>query len=373
MRVFFRVDASRVLASGHVTRCLTLARALAAGGAECRFACRALQGHMIEHIRRAGYDVVPLPAPPATRSLGVDPRLGVSEVEDARDTITALGSWRPDWIVVDHYALARAWEASVRGHCSQLMVIEDYVNRPHACDLLLNQNLGVRAGDYAPSLLPLGCEVLAGTAYALLRPEFAHARSEALARRQRSATGGRVLVTMGGVDPDNATGRVIDALSRSALPANWSTTVVMGGQAPHLEHVRAQIADLSLNVRLEVDTAEMARLMVEADLAIGAAGTTSWERCVLGLPSVILVLADNQVVLARALVAAGAARQVDIRDTAGLVAEVERLAGDQDLRVAMAAAAAASADGLGARRVVDAMIGRFTGQLEKLHDARQHD
>ena len=371
-RVLFRVDASQVLASGHTMRCLTLAQALAANGVVCRFACRALEGNMVEHIRSAGFDVATLPCPPAGSPQGVDPRLGVSEADDARDTVVALAGWRPNWIIVDHYALAQVWETEMHAQCDQLMAIDDYTDRPHACDVLLNQNLGVSADDYALGLLPEGCKVVAGTDYALLRPEFARARPQALKRRQEHTTSGHILVTMGGVDPNNMTGQVLAILASCQLPESWHVTAVMGGQAPHLAMVRAQAATQPFKVRLIVNTTEMERLMTEADFAIGAAGSTSWERCALGLPSIVLVLADNQIPLARALVDAGAALGAEPSDPATLRAAITRLVGDRSLRIAMAAIAATLVDGHGTGRVVEVMNRLHTTSSERLHNGRPH-
>lgn len=372
LRALFRVDASRVLASGHVMRCLTLARALAADGVECRFVCRALDGNMIRQISEAGFEVATLPAPPASPPEGVDPRLGVTEADDAAETIAALYGWQPGWrpdrVIVDHYALSRDWERALRPQCAHLMAIDDYTDRAHDCDLLLNQNLGVSAEDYAPGLLAPGCTLLTGTRYALLRPEFARARPAALARRRENTAGGRILVTMGGVDPDNATGTVLAALAAGALPAGWAVNVVMGGQAPHLGAVRAQAEALPFETRIVVDSTEMAGLMVEADFAIGAAGSTSWERCTLALPSIVVVLADNQEPLARALVASGAALRVAAKDSDALAAAVSRLANDPDLRRAMAQAAAAVADGNGTALVAAKITGRPAKLLERTED-----
>lgn len=371
MRVLFRVDASRVFASGHVMRCLTLARALAADGAECRFACRMLEGHMIRTIHAAGFKVDVLSAPPALPPAGVDPRLGVSEASDAAETVVSLGVWRPDWVVVDHYSLARSWETAMRPQCGRLLAIDDYTDRPHACDTLLNQNLGASAADYVPGLLPPGCTILAGTGYALLRPEFARHRPAALERRQDRAPGGRILVTMGGVDPDNTTGQVLAGLAAVALPASWTVIVVMGEQAPHLAAVRAQTTALPFEARLVVNTNEMAQLMVDADIAIGAAGSTSWERCALALPSIVVVLADNQVSLAQALEQAGAAIRVNADDRGAMTAAVTRLATDLGLRADMAKAAAAIADGHGTTRVVAAMTDAAEEPSKRSQDVRQ--
>jgi UDP-2,4-diacetamido-2,4,6-trideoxy-beta-L-altropyranose hydrolase len=354
-----------VMASGHVMRCLTLARALASAGAECRFVCRAVAGNMIDKISALGFEVGVLAPTQADIATGGDAFLSGTEADDAQETIDVLRGWQPNWIIVDHYGLGQFWETQLRAHCGKLLVIDDYTHRAHDCDVLLNQNLGVLASHYAPHLLPDTCTVLAGTDYALLRPEFTDARPIALARRQQRETGKTILVSLGGVDADNATGQVLSALAAAQLPQGWRVTVVMGGQAPHLLSVRALATTMPFPVQIVVDTTEIARLMVEADLAIGAAGSTSWERCALALPSIILVLAENQVSLAKALVQFGAAMLVTGGDMIALTDGVKRLVEDSNLRFDMAMNAAKLVDGHGASKVVAVMYDLNTVTLDR--------
>lgn len=154
--------------------------------------------------------------------------------------------------------------------------------------------------------MPAHCIRLIGPRYALLRPEFAQLRDESLARRKEMRLG-HILISMGGVDKDDATSQVLDALADCPLPEGCRMTVVMGRNAPWLDHVRAIAKTLRHPTQVMVDVTDMAALMVQADLAIGAAGGTSWERCALGLPTLIAVLADNQQAAAAALSCAGAA------------------------------------------------------------------
>lgn len=360
IRVLFRVDASIVLASGHVMRCLTLARALAFEGAECRFACRNLVGHMIDHIRASEFQVYVLPAPPVRLAAGVDARIGVSEVDDAAETIALLGDWEPDWVVCDHYSLARSWEMAVRPNCNRILAIDDYTDRPHACDILLNQNLGVSHEDFQWSRLFPACQILAGAKYALLRQEFFINRPAALKRRKCGTTNGSILVNMGGVDAGNATGQVLLDLSSIQMLSNWNITVIMGRHAPHLDSVRAQVASLPCKAEVVVDTSEMARYMLEADFAIGAAGSTSWERCTLALPSIVSDLAENQRPLAKALEQSRAAIWVSADEAGAFASAITRLMTDVELRAEMSMAAASVADGLGTTRVIAAMTSKAT-------------
>lgn len=330
-KIVFRTDASLLMGSGHVMRCLTLADALKAQGAECHFISREHPGHLLEVIRERGYKVNCLvthaqPALDAIKNIAIKaPKLlqepahaawlGRTWQNDAQETAAILADLRPDWLVVDHYALDQRWETALRPHYQKLMVIDDLADRLHQCDLLLDQNLGRQPQNYA-NLVPAQCKLLIGPQYALLRPEFAAIRAYSLQRRQQPALK-NILVTMGGVDLPNATGQVLQALKGCALPQDCRITVVMGLQAPWLEQVRTQAQDMPWPTEVMVNISDMAQRMADSDLAIGAAGSTSWERCCLGLPTLMVVLADNQQTGAKALEAAQAVYLIGIvRDIA---------------------------------------------------------
>ena len=360
--VAFRVDASINIGTGHVMRCLTLADALAADGAECHFLCREHLGNLIEAIRARGYPIHTLPAQPATapttqeeaRPLAHAAWLGASWQDDARQSREALERLAPDWLVVDHYGLDTRWEQRVLLQDGRLLVIDDLADREHCADLLLDQNLGRQADDY-DGLVPDHCMRLIGPRYALLRPEFARLRDASLARRATPRLE-RLLITMGGVDKDNATAQVLEALTACVLPGDCRISVVMGGNAPWLAQVKAQAAAMPWSTEVVVNVIDMAERMTEADLAIGAAGSTSWERCCLGLPTLMVVLADNQRIIANALQAMGAAERIE--DSAAL-----RLALPEALRALLAPtslanisqAAAEVTDGQGLTRLCFAM------------------
>jgi UDP-2,4-diacetamido-2,4,6-trideoxy-beta-L-altropyranose hydrolase len=322
MRVVFRADASLQIGTGHVMRCLTLADALAGRGAECQFICRAHDGHLIEFILSKGYVAHALPishysgagvtAPglhASSAHTAYSEWLGVTQAEDADACAPIVAALRPNWLIVDHYALDAQWECALAPHYRQLMVIDDLADRPHACNLLLDQTFGRDAADYLP-LVPADCRLLCGSQYALLRPEFAALRPYSLQRRAHPVLR-ELLITMGGVDKDNATGQVLQALRTCPLPADCRITVVMGATAPKLEEVRTQAQDMPWPTQVLVGVNDMAQLMADSDLAIGAAGATSWERCCLGLPTVMMVLAENQCYAARLLEQANAARMLD--------------------------------------------------------------
>ncbi len=319
MKIVFRVDASFEIGSGHTMRCLTLADALKDGGHECEFIVREQPGHLIALIEDKGYRVHALPlAELATSSPDEyihSHWLPGGQQQDSEDTWAVLQPNGCDWLVVDHYGVGAPWETRLRKASRHVMVIDDLADRAHECDILLDQNMGRRAGDYE-NLVPKACLRLIGPQYALLRPEFVVWREASLSRRRQRTELRELLVSLGGVDKDNATGDVLDALEASSLTDSVTLTVVLGQQNPWFEKIQQQAASSRFKVTVKQGVNNMAELMSQADLAIGAAGSTSWERCCLGLPTVMLVLADNQRSIARGLDKVGASVSTEVNNVA---------------------------------------------------------
>lgn len=317
----------------------------------------------MEVIRQRGFTVTELPAgpddfQPQTNEVVPLPVhshwLGCDFQMDAEQTLVALRAMKPDWLVVDHYAIDIRWEERLRPYGGKLMVIDDLADRLHCCDLLLDQNLGREPADYVP-MVPAHCTVLTGPRYALLRPEFAALRSYSLSRRVHPQLK-KFLITMGGIDSPNATGQVLDALKNCPLPLDCRMTVVMGPHAPWLASVCEGAVSMPWPTEVKVGVDNMAQLMADSDLAIGAAGSTSWERCCLGLPTLMVVLADNQWPGAKALQEAQAASLIgNVSDIAAqLPLAIQTLTQDHRL-MPMSTAASAVADGRGVDKVLQAL------------------
>ena len=355
MNVVFRTDASLSIGNGHLMRCLALAAALRERGAVCTFVCRELPGHRNDLVTSRHFALRALPPPLPVRAIVAPPPhaalLGCTWPEDAAQTIAVLGSERPDWLIVDHYALDAAWERTLRPFAHRLMAVDDLADRSHDADLLLDQNLGRMESDYAP-WVPASCRLLVGSRYALLRPEFGRLRPHSLAHR-RAPVLKHLLIAMGGVDAGNATGAVLDALPGASLPADCRITIALGGKAPWREALRERIAACAWPCELKLDVADMASLLAECDLAIGAAGTAAWERCCLGVPSILVVLAENQRIVAEAITNAGGGRQIGAAEDIG-VRLPDTLAALTDTRVLarMSDIAASLCDGNGLARVL---------------------
>ncbi len=366
MKVVFRADASLQIGTGHVMRCLTLAGALRARGASCHFICRVMPGHLIGKIRQSGFAVIELPAPPEkNRNKASDFRaephyldwLGVPLLDDACQTRDALNDMqRIDWLVVDHYAIDAVWESEVRAYCRKLMVIDDLANRSHICDLLLDQNLGRAPSDYL-QLVNDNCRVLAGPRYALLRPEFAEWRARSLLRRSSKPVPRHLLVTLGGVDQDDKTSQVIDFIDKYCTLDELDISVILGIHAPGFEKVKQKAAAARHKTTVLSNVDNMAELMARSDLAIGAAGGTSWERCCMGLPSIVLILAANQTDVGNALQECGCASVIP--DSPLNFADTFKAAWisleNPELLHGMSESAAKIADGLGTARIAEGL------------------
>lgn len=316
MDIAFRCDASIQIGTGHVMRCLTLADELARQGAKCHFICREHDGNLIDLITQRGYEVYKLEAIPLNNSnkdeaettLFHSEWLGTSQAEDAKQSIDIISDIEPEWLIVDHYALNNYWEQKLRPHCDNVLVIDDLADRKHDCDVLLDQTFGRVIQDYQ-HLVPNHCEVLCGTTYALLRPEFSKWRQYSLERRKNNVLE-HILVNLGGVDKDNLTSKILDALKQAPLSKSCRITVVMGSTSPWISTVIEKARQLPWPAEVKTGVSTMAELMANSDLAIGAAGSTSWERCCLGLPTIMLVIANNQMNIANNLESINAVKVV---------------------------------------------------------------
>jgi UDP-2,4-diacetamido-2,4,6-trideoxy-beta-L-altropyranose hydrolase len=314
MNIFMRTDASTQTGTGHVMRCLALAEAFRDHGADVHFICRDLIGNLNGFIANKGFYVHIL-----TRNEALDPfdlndnsRAYDSwiEVPWQHDMIQSIDSIKKitssaDWLIIDHYAIDRRWESRMREVTQRILVIDDLADRVHDCDILLDQNYFDKTFSRYTSLVPENCQLLLGPTYALLRPEFRIARQFSMLRGNGVS---RILVYFGGNDPMDLTSIVLSALCSPELEYLF-VDVVVGTQNPHLEALRT-ITISRKRTRLYVQPEGFIELMLRADLAIGAGGTTTWERLCLNLPSIIITIAENQVPVTEQLHKAGYVRWI---------------------------------------------------------------
>lgn len=298
VKVAIRTDASLGIGTGHVMRCLTLANRMAGRGATVVFICRKEAGHLCGQIEEAGFAV-------ATLSSVGEFSNGAGWEQDAEESLDALSrlDFAPDLLVVDQYMLDERWERALRSRARRILVIDDIANRAHDCDILLDSNLHDAPESRYTGLVGEETRVFIGPKYALLRPEF-----ERFAPRTRDKGVGGLLIFFGGADPTNEALKLVQALLALGEQAPRAV-MVLGPINPHAEQIRRAALGLT-GIELIGATREMARLMAESDLALGTCGGAAWERCMLGLPALVVVSAENQRDDARILHSLGAVRNL---------------------------------------------------------------
>jgi len=259
----FRFEASAKMGAGHAMRCSVLLKALSVQGWQCLIVTLRDTINFIPDLERFTY---------------LDPD------EFYKNPVHC------ELLIIDHYDLNFTYESYFRSFANKILVIDDLANRKHDCDVLVDQTYGRAEKDYK-DLVPINCKVLTGGAYALLRTEFAKLRPKALKKRQLTDKVNRILISMGGSDPKNNTLKALELIKKSHFTG--AIDIVLGFQNPFIESVEKFVSTLPNPCKIYHNTM-MANLIYEADFAIGGAGSSVWERDCLGLPSVLIVTADNQ-------------------------------------------------------------------------------
>ena len=292
MNVVIRTDASIGIGTGHVMRCLTLAKQLERHGVEVTFICRNLEGNSNTYLQSQGMRIVILPSA----------ENNVNWKLDALETITIIKALNieVDLVIVDHYGLDSHWESELRHYTRHLMVIDDLADRPHDCDLLLDQNYYLDMKERYKRLVPDHCVQMLGPDYVLLRDEFLQAANEP---RERTGEIKNILVFFGGTDPTEETIKALEAIKELDI-SEIEINVVVGASNPKCHEIKLMCEGM-LNTSFHCQVSNMAELMWKADLAIGAGGSMTWERCFLGLPSLTIVVAVNQSELTKAIAKLG--------------------------------------------------------------------
>jgi UDP-2,4-diacetamido-2,4,6-trideoxy-beta-L-altropyranose hydrolase len=284
-----------------------------------------------------------------------------SEEEDAENTLNIISclarryNSKPIFILVDHYGITKIWEKIVSS-IAPILVIDDLNDREHHCRWLVDQTYGKSTDEYA-DLVPNNCDLLVGSKYALLRREF-DLESKNI-KRDFSSNSLKLLITFGGVDKDDLTSKILIWLSKHVLIKQFQITVVCSTSNPNLEKVNQLSQCLSCSFKLLINATNMARIMSDQHLCIGAAGSTSWERCAVGLPTLSIVTADNQSKISSNLEKANAV--LDLGSAELLKEEdfkicFEKLIDDRGLLENMSKNCHALCDGLGGRRVTERIL-----------------
>jgi UDP-2,4-diacetamido-2,4,6-trideoxy-beta-L-altropyranose hydrolase len=369
MKIVFRVDASSYIGNGHVMRCLVLAEALNHAGHQINFSCRCQKGDLVDYIRSKGFLVNEL-VQPLRWKVPVDTAdyqawLQVSWQEDANNFIAKNAD--VELVVVDHYGIGLDWEALVKNSLKcKIFAIDDLV-REHHVDLVLDQTLSRTIDEYLP--LCANAIIITGCEYALLNPLFAHQRKNNAIKKKSDNS---VLLSMGGVDQPNATLAVLNAFLNDPKPKP-KVTVLLSPKAPHYNSVK-NFSQLHSDWVTHIDFVDnMAAIMLKNSVAIGAPGSTSWERACLGIPSIIVPLAENQKTISQNLVRVQAVLKVNLNDiSTHCVDAYHQLlkTWDEYHKINLQLC-----DGLGLHRVVHKINGLFDyeNQLIRLRKATKKD
>lgn len=343
--LILRADANPRMGTGHVMRCLALAQGWRRTGGQALFVCADITPALEARINTEGFDVRRIPA-----SAG-SPEDAQQTIQQARACQPVAGSTQSPWIAADGYQFEAVYQRAIKEAGLRLLLVDDYGHCNHYCaDIVLNQNLSARPEWYQHR--EPHTRLLLGTRYVLLRDQFRAYRDW---QRDIAPVARKVLVTLGGADPDNVTGKVIEALRGLDVEAK----IVVGGSNPNLEKLKAETGNLK-SCELLVNSNDMPALMAWADMAIAAGGTTSWELAFMGLPSLVLVLADNQRDIATALDREGISINLgwhpDVQ-AAKLAETLRTLLVDAERRATMSQRGRQLVDGCGVARVVKILQG----------------
>lgn len=332
LKLLIRADGSARMGTGHVMRCLSLAQGWRRAGGEAGFVLAEATPALEQRLQDEGINITRLDAPAGSAA-------------DAAETARLARGRGAEWVVADGYHFDAAFQQAIKAAGLQLLVVDDFGRAgPYCADYILNQNFHAMAELYtrrAPHT-----RLLLGTRYALLRQQFDDWRGW---NREFPAVARKVLVTLGGSDPDNVTGQVVEALAQIS---GLEVKVLIGGSNPHREQLQSKIQNAKSKISFAVDAPNMPELMAWADTAIVAGGTTCWELAFMGLPSLLLLVADNQRDVVQSLCATGVARETT---PARVATDLSLLQRDTDGRRAMSQRARRLVDGQGTSRVVDCL------------------
>ena len=288
MSVVFRVDASINIGIGHVMRCLTLADEIKKTDSDILFVCSALEGNLKRLINIRGFEVSLI-----NHDLEVKNNQNFSWYQDVNETIGIIKNIKPTWLIIDHYGIDYLWHDKIRKYTNQIMVIDDLANRQMYCDLLLDNTIGRKPKDYY-LLVNNDCELLLGPEYSLIRHEFREYRLLSSKKQFKDFAIRNILVSMGGMDFNNITEDVINSIFALDWSPELVVNVVLSEMAPNIRSVLKLSKKTNININIIISPKSMAKLMFEADISIGASGSSAWERCSLGLPTLAICSAENQ-------------------------------------------------------------------------------
>ncbi|MGA9977249.1 MAG: UDP-2,4-diacetamido-2,4,6-trideoxy-beta-L-altropyranose hydrolase [Candidatus Sulfotelmatobacter sp.] len=343
--LLFRADANVAMGTGHVMRCLALAQAWQDSGGRAIFAMSGTTSAVTERLQSESCEVRAVSATPGSQ-------------EDSRQTIALARELHAEWVVVDGYQFSGDYQRALKAAGCKVLFVDDYGHAGHySADLVLNQNVGADDGLYKDR--GSYTRLLLGTRYCLLRREFNSWRAW---KREIPAVGRKVLIAMGGSDPDNFTQVAMRALRLVDIHGldtqGLETTVVVGGSNPHWASLQKSASEFAGSLQLRRDVADMAELIAGADVAVSAAGTVCWEMCLLGLPALLIHVAENQRAVAEGLDKQGCAIHLgNLQHVSAekVASQLQRLLNSLETRRSLSLHARELVDGEGAKRIASAL------------------
>lgn len=306
--IVFRSDSSNLIGSGHVMRCLRIAKKFKKLGKKCLFVCSDYKNSLRKKIEQSGFEVKLIKKSKKTffkvheNTLEHSHWLASTQEYDAEKTINIINKYKIEWLIIDHYAIDHIWEKKLRPYVKKIMVIDDLADRIHNCDLLLDQNLVYNFKKRYKNLISKKCNLLLGPKYALLDSKYSKLREKDFLRDGEIK---RVVIFFGASDQNNYTQLAITAILNLNIKSIFFD-IVMSKKSIFFQQIK-KILKINKNIKIHDSIPNLANLIFKADLAIGAAGSNTWERCCLGLPSIIISSGINQIKIAESMHKNGAA------------------------------------------------------------------
>ena len=288
--LFIRVDSGMDIGDGHFLRCLTLVDSLKNKFERIIFISNQMPNHFLKRIKKNKFEIYKINGYSHIQEEKLESKKKVNLVQkDSIETKKIIGKYEnsSNWLIVDHYGIDYVWEKNIRENIEKIIVIDDLANRKHDCDILIDQNFYERMEKRYSKLIPSFCEKFLGPKFTLLKPEFLKARKN-LKRKNEFK---RILISFGGSDPSNETTKALSAIID--LGKKYKIDVIVGTNNPNKKQIMKLCSKIPFcNFYEQVEN--MSKYMKRADLAIGAGGTSTWERCCLGLPTIVTSLSKDQ-------------------------------------------------------------------------------
>ena len=292
MRALIRADSGEDIGFGHISRCLTLAKALKNNGVDVCFVCKNHDGNSIGIIKKENIKVylIPLSETQSIKKINYSGCIGPSVKEDALQTIEVVKKYKPDFLIIDHYGIDIIWQRILKPFVKIIMVIDDIADRSHECDILLDQNWYPNSEKRYKELVPKNCVLFLGPKYALIKPEFSNYHD--FCRKIRREIG-RIFIFFGGSDNFNLSSMALKVLTKKIFK-NIHIDIVLGESNPSIQEINA-LASRRKKTKVYIQTSAMEKIMSKCDLAIASGGVNTWERLCLGLNSLVITVAENQI------------------------------------------------------------------------------